>query len=893
MDAVVQLNNALQGRYDIDREIGAGGMATVYLARDVKHDRKVALKVLKPELGVVLGVERFLAEIKVTANLQHPNLLPLFDSGAADGLLFYVMPYVEGESLRARLEREKQLPIDVALHIATSVASALDYAHRHGVIHRDLKPENILLHEGQPVVADFGIALAVANAGGNRITQTGLSLGTPQYMSPEQATGDRAIDGRTDIYSLAAMLYEMLGGDPPHTGSTAQAIIARVLTDKPRSVRANRDMVPAHVDAALERGLAKLPADRFATAREFSEALTGSRSAAFAVGGMAASQTDHDVRFTITLPKEKIRVMARWAAVGAIVGVGAWGWLRPQGTARTERARFTVMLPDSLRLREDLGGQNVALSPDGSQLVYAGGSGQGQLYLRPLNELESHPIRGTEKAVSPRFSPDGNWLAFVVAGSLKKIAMSGGPAVAIVDSVNRPSWGDGDVIVFDWNGGGRARRGLWMTTAGGGTPERLTTLDSTRHETDHTWPSVLPGGKSALFTVEKGGIQSSELAAVRFDDHKVIRLGLQGANPRYVAGGFILYGRLDGTLVAAPFDLKRLRVTGPAVTVLEGIVVKGGGATEIGVSNNGTLAFSGGSLGRQLVLVDRSGLARPLLEAQQRYDHPRFSPSGDRVAVQIAETGGSTRSDVWIYDIALRQWTRVTRDGKSVAPEWSADGQRIAWLYSDSSGREVRWTPSDGSGIPQTLLGRTTKVWSFVFSPAGRLFVGTREYSDTSDGMFIGVLDSAAKLRPVARSKANEWDPRFSPDGRWLAYSSTESGEIEVYVTSVAGSGAPYQISTAGGSDPRWAPDGRTLYYRTGSLMMAASVVTSPGFRVTQRDSLFADSYEAFPWGGRYDITRDGKNFLMLRAGDGTQRAVVVFGWLDELRERMKIAAKK
>src|SRR6187397_2994458 len=237
MTSIAQHKNSLALRYDVEREIGEGGMATVYLARDLRHDRPVALKVLKPELGAVLGADRFLTEIKVTANLQHPNLLPLFDSGEADGLLFYVMPFVEGESLRARLEREKQLPIDEAIRISVAIANALDYAHSHGVIHRDLKPENILLQAGQPVIADFGIALAVSKAGGNRITQTGLSLGTPQYMSPEQATGDRVIDGRTDIYSLGAMTYEMLTGEPPHIGHTSQAIIARLLTDKPRSVR--------------------------------------------------------------------------------------------------------------------------------------------------------------------------------------------------------------------------------------------------------------------------------------------------------------------------------------------------------------------------------------------------------------------------------------------------------------------------------------------------------------------------------------------------------------------------------------------------------------------------------------------------------------------------------
>src|SRR5215212_3794439 len=276
-DEVARVTSAVADRYQIDREIGRGGMATVYLARDIRHNRNVALKVLNPELGAVLGVERFLAEIRVTANLQHPNLLPLFDSGEVDGLLYYVMPFVEGESLRARLDREKQLPVDDAVHIAVAVANALDYAHGHGVIHRDLKPENILLQHGQPVIADFGIALAVSNAGGQRVTQTGLSLGTPQYMSPEQATGDRQIDGRTDIYSLGAVLYEMLAGDPPHTGSTVQAVIAKVLIDKPQPLTLVRETVPPHVDAAIQRALAKLSADRWPTAREFAEALTDPR----------------------------------------------------------------------------------------------------------------------------------------------------------------------------------------------------------------------------------------------------------------------------------------------------------------------------------------------------------------------------------------------------------------------------------------------------------------------------------------------------------------------------------------------------------------------------------------------------------------------------------------
>src|SRR5438128_928254 len=273
-DPLAALLATLAQHYTIERQAGVGGMATVYVARDLKHDRHVALKVLKPELAALLGVERFLSEIRVTAHLQHPHILPLFDSGQAGGLVYYVMPHVEGESLRQRLEREKQLPVETAIEITRAVASALDYAHRHGVIHRDIKPENILFQDAQAVVADFGIALALSEAGGSRLTETGLSLGTPQYMSPEQATGDRQIDARCDIYSLASVLYEMLAGEPPHTGPTVQSVIAKVLTDRPRRLSTLRGAVPAHVEAAVHKALAKVPADRFQTAAQFVEALT-------------------------------------------------------------------------------------------------------------------------------------------------------------------------------------------------------------------------------------------------------------------------------------------------------------------------------------------------------------------------------------------------------------------------------------------------------------------------------------------------------------------------------------------------------------------------------------------------------------------------------------------
>src|SRR6266568_4668976 len=275
MNETIRLTAALAGRYAVERELGAGGMATVYLARDLKHNREVALKVLRPELAAVLGAERFLQEIRISARLDHPHILTLIDSGETEGFVWYVLPYVRGESLRNKLTREQQLSIEETVRIATQVASALEYAHRHGVIHRDIKPENILLHEGEAVVADFGIALALREAGGPRLTESGLSLGTPQYMRPEQATGGRELDARSDVYSLAAVVYEMLTGEPPHTGPTVQAVIAKLLTERPTRIRTVRDTVPEGIDTAVAKALAKVPADRFGGAAEFAAALAG------------------------------------------------------------------------------------------------------------------------------------------------------------------------------------------------------------------------------------------------------------------------------------------------------------------------------------------------------------------------------------------------------------------------------------------------------------------------------------------------------------------------------------------------------------------------------------------------------------------------------------------
>ncbi|HVQ74011.1 MAG TPA: serine/threonine-protein kinase, partial [Candidatus Binatia bacterium] len=406
-----RLNAALEGRYRVERELGEGGMATVWLAEDLRHHRRVALKVLKPELAAVVGGERFLAEIRTTANLQHPHILPLFDSGEADSFLYYVMPYVEGESLREKLDRERQFPVEEAVGLARKVADALDYAHENGVVHRDVKPGNVLLSgRGEPLVADFGIALAVSQAGGGRITETGLSLGTPHYMSPEQASGEQTVDRRSDVYALGCVLYEMLTGEPPFGGPTSQAVLARILTTEPQRVSEIRRTVPPNVDAAVARAVEKLPADRFPTAAAFRDALEdeGFRHEGGAASGAGPRRSARGWR-----PVEKSRGM--WLAFAALATAVllAGAFLAGRVAApEPERpvARFRVGLPEGVT---DLGiccGPGQALSPDGEWLVFVGFDGGSRLYRRRLGQLEAEGIPGTAGASIPFFSPAGRWI---------------------------------------------------------------------------------------------------------------------------------------------------------------------------------------------------------------------------------------------------------------------------------------------------------------------------------------------------------------------------------------------------------------------------------------------------------------------------------------------------
>jgi serine/threonine-protein kinase len=874
-----RLGAALAGRYTIDREVGRGGMATVYLARDVRHHRRVALKVLNPELGAVLGTERFLAEIEVTANLQHPNLLPLFDSGEVDGLLFYVMPFVEGESLRARLDREKQLPVDEAVRIATAIAGALDYAHRQHVIHRDLKPENILLQEGQPLIADFGIALAVSKAGGARITQTGLSLGTPQYMSPEQATGDRAVDGRTDIYSLGAMLYEMLVGDPPHSASTSQAIIAKVLTEKAASVRASRPSVPPHVESAIARALEKLPADRFSSAREFADAVEGR--------GVVVSSTAYvpqPVPVTVTRSRP-VRELAAWALV-ALLGAGlAWAVFRPRVTADAPVIRANFDLPPNARINDVIVGSTIAVSPKGDMIAFTSIGVSGfRMYIRHVNEIAAREIGGTNIAGrNLAFSPDGQWLAFTEGNVLKKIAVDGGQPVTLGATGGTVPygvvWSPTDTIYI----GGFS--GLWKVPATGGQPQLVGGADPAAARVGRRWPYLLPDGKTILVASGSSSATSQKLGVVDLASGNAVELENVLAMPLGLIDDQLVYVTPTGGLMAVRFDVATRKPTGQPVQMDEGVLVDPTAGVKASLSASGTLAYLKGRAQFQPVLA-RAGstVADPLIKEPAAYSTPRFSPDGQRVAVSVL---GSAGSDIWIYDIPRNTFTRLTSDENSIRPEWSADGRWVIYISGVGTNATVRRQPADGSGPAELLYRPDQEPYEALVSPDNQWLVYRTAPGAKYPRDILAVrLTGDRTVTPLVTSPNTESLPRLSADGKWLAYQSNESGRFEIYVRPFPGNGARVQVSDVGGTEPIWGRDGRSLYYR-GPLgeVVHVDVTTGASFSIGTRKTVLTGEYLTDSSHPNWDVAPDGRFLLLKRAGAESQ-TIVVHNWARELREK-------
>ena len=879
MSAIDQLNAALAGRYRIERELGQGGMATVYLAHDLKHDRQVALKVLRPELAAVLGAERFVVEIKTTAALQHPHILPLFDSGTADGFLYYVMPYIEGETLRAKLSRETQLSVDEAVRIAREVLDALEYAHQHGIVHRDVKPENILLHGGHAMVADFGIALAVSAAAGGRMTETGLSLGTPHYMSPEQATAEKDISARSDVYSLGSVLYEMLAGQPPHLGGSAQQIIMKIIAEPVQAVTALRKSVPPNVAAAVARALEKLPADRFASAKAFSEALGTSSYTNATFSGTAAGTA------AVARPLRRPLMATSVLAVAAIA-VALWGWWgRSKREAPRPPVRFWVTGDSSRSV-----GEAVAISPDGRTIVFLGRTRDGpSLFVQRLDELEAHPIPGTSDATADPlfFSPDGAAVAFSAGPSLKRVRLDGSdPAViAPIGILSTGAWGPDGTIVFSSFG-----TVLKRVNASGGA---VTDVPAHQGDEQHLLlysPRFLPGGRSIL-CVESAPSESFGVLDLGSGVYRAIGRGL---SPSY-SRGHLLYLTLDGVLMAQWFDPARGDTLSASERVIDGIDMSFGVYGRYDVSDSGAVVFRPrGSGDVNLALFEADGTKRSLMRARQFWV-PRISPDGRTIAFGAYENAANSNAELWTYDLKTGTDQRLTTGGWTGQdfndPAWSRDGRRIAFDGLDTAAGDqskvLYAVPADGTGRPQLIPTPHGTNWPSDWTLDDQYIVFTRNVAGRPWSVWMAPSDGKGEARPVVEATFDALGGRVSPDGRWLAYQSNETGQDEVYVQPFPAPGPRVRVSTAGGSFPSWTRNGRELVYRAlgvSEQLVGVELTLGAGVGIGTRRVLLRDA-NIIPSGlAPYDVTSDGRRIVAIIAPPRPNRFAVVLDLLTSKR---------
>ncbi len=881
-----RLSAALSDRYRIERELGHGGMATVYLAEDLKHHRPVAIKVLKPELAAVLGAERFVQEITTTAALQHPHILPLFDSGTADGFLFYVMPYIQGETLRSKLDRETQLGIDEAVTITREVADALDYAHRHGVIHRDIKPENILLHDGRPMVADFGIALALSAAAGGRMTETGMSLGTPHYMSPEQATAEKEITARSDIYSLGSMLYEMLAGQPPHLGGSAQQIIMKIIAEDAAPVTRLRKSVPSNVAAAVAKSLEKLPADRFTSASEFAAALHNPAFTTATTGTTAGPAAQPSHRLTAFLG----------AALALMTVVAGWALLRPVSPPPV--IRYALALPVD---QEPVGGGFALITSDGSRIVYAGRGvrpGQWQLWVKARDRQIATPLDGTEGVTAAAISPDDRSVAFVQGGILKTLPLAGGAAVDLVEGVanvqGSAAWLDGGAILF--SNTALKGRGISRVSEAGDVPEVVWSSDSLLPSS----LTPLPGGRGVLFAACTAPCDRSAIWALDLATGTASQVAADGLAAWYLPTGHLAFVRRDRHLMAVPFDLKSLSPRGTPVAVLDSVSTEGP-TPYFAVSASGTsvmrLGAAAQALRFSLVRVDRTG-REIALDSSWTFRVTQFagnygwsvSPDGSRLAIGLNTQEGD---DIWVKPLPRGPATRVTFGaGAENRPRWTPDGRSLTFVSPD--GLSLR--RADGTGRDSLLV--RGQLDEGLMSPDGRWVVFRRGATSAASGGrdifgFRPGVDSAPV--PLLATPYDEMAMSLSPDGRWMAYQSDESGRIEVFIRPFPNTtDQKVQVSSAGGTGPVWARNGRELFYlRDDGIMMAVPIIGGPVLRLGEPEQLFRLredlSYLEARYSAPWDVGPDGQ-FIMARSVDAGAGArtplVVVENWFEEVKAK-------
>jgi hypothetical protein len=876
------------GRYRIEERIGAGGMGVVYRATDTTLDRSVALKLLPEHCARDADRRsRFEREARLLAALNHRNIAAIYGLETSGDLCFLVLELVPGETL-ARLLSAKRLDTAEVLQFTRQIAEALEAAHERGIVHRDLKPANVkITPSGELKVLDFGLAKALGSVlnGPDATTalmdetQSGMILGTAGYMSPEQARG-KPVDKRTDIWAFGCVLYEMLAGRRAFDGDTASDCVAAILGTDP-DWTAIGDAVPKNVVKVLRRCLAKDPQHRW---RDMGDVLLEmdepSDGRALAEPG-APSARRHASLIGATL----------LAAV--VVTAGTYALVEDRRAAPVV-TRFTIPMSPGEVVNPT--GTSVRLSADGSQLAWVGVdiTGRTQIYVRHLNEFDGKPLEGTASGASPFFSPDNRWVGFAHGSSrtFRKASLSGGAPVimASFESAGGASWVRPDEIVTAVQYPGP----LVRVPAAGGMPAPITKLDPASEEKIHMRPAVLPGGKAVLFEIGAAGMEN-------WDEGRIAVLSLEtgerriliegGAVPMYSPTGHIVYAR-DGKLLAVPFDVKRLAVTGPPVTVLSGVFMCiNTGTAHYSLAQNGTLAYAPGAvLGgyRQLVWVDRQGKEDPLPVPQKAYLHPRLSPDGKRVAVEVE---GPTH-DFWSYDFESSVLSKVTTEGMSHWPLWTPDGSHLTyrrWLDGTFS---MWWMPSDRSTTPERLTDMGKMQSASSWSPDGSVIALTQVNPDTGPDVYVMDI-SNRKPRPFVQTRFAEGSPRFSSDGRYVAYTSNESGRNEIYVQAFPGPGPKVQVSTDGGTDAVWKRNGGELYYRDGDKMMVAAVST--GAVSFAKPRILWTSHYAHGLGSvcgapgttssNYDVAADGQRFLMIKhKEEAPARINVIVNWTEELK---------
>ena len=898
------------GPYEILAPIGAGGLGEVYRAHDTKLGRDVAIKILPANfVNDPQRLARFQREARLLAALNHPYIATIYGLEQSGSVTCLVMELVPGETLANRV-KSGPLPVEEALQIAAQIAEALEAAHEKSIIHRDLKPTNLkVTPEGKVKVLDFGLAKAFAGDAANddpsnsptlsaTATMQGVILGTAAYMSPEQARG-KTCDKRADIWAFGCVLYELLTGKPAFHGETVTEILAAVLKEEP-DWRALPASTPLKIRDLLGRCLQKELRRRLhdaADARiEIEEALA---APAEAVSAAAAK----GIRL-------RWRGILVWGVasllLAGLISMAVWK-LKPSSTSPPQSViRTVITLPPGQQLAGLDSGTSVALSRDGTHFAYvARQGGAQQIYLRLMDSLEAKPIPGTDRAVNPFFSPDGQWLGFFADGKLKKVSMSGGAALTLGDAT-RPygaDWGSWGIIAFVPSNGS----GLQQVSDGGGTPQPLTRLE--KGELSHLWPEFLPGGKAVLFAAGSTSFNftNARVAVQSVGTGERRNLVQVGTNPRFAPTGHLVYVQ-GGSLMAVQFDPQRLAITGTAVPVVGGVLQSPvSGAAQYSFSATGSLVYvPGGVQSNQskLVWVSRNGAEQPLAAPARAYRGPRVSPDGRRVAVAILEQ----ESQVWLYDLSRETFTRLTFGGNvNNNPSWTPDGKRIAFESNKEGPLNIFWQLADGSGGLERLTTSEYVQVPHSWSPDGQLLAYAESTTTTGYDIWMlrigdpsagsGQVSSAAsgqarKAQPFLRTRFDEAVPRFSPDGRWLAYLSNESGRSEIYVQPYPGPGGKWQISTDGGAEPVWNPNGNELFYRTGDKMMAVEITTQPSFSVGKPRMLFEGRYRPTPaTSPNYDVSRDGQRFLMLKPAEQEQAAPtqinVVLNWFEELNQKV------